>query len=73
MNEQEKLALLEKTMDAEEGTLKPDMKLDDIAEYDSLSTLSILVMLEDEFGKKLGASDFKNFKTVNDILQVMNK
>ena len=73
MSENEKLALLEKTMDMDEGTLKPEMNLDDVVEYDSLATLSIMVMIEDEFGKKLGASDFKNFKTVNDILSIMNK
>ena len=59
-------------MDMDSGKLTPDMKLDDIVEFDSLSALSIMVMLEDDFGKKLSANDFRNFKTVNDILNEMN-
>ena len=72
MSEKEKLTLLEKTLEVEEGTLKPDTILDDIAEYDSLTKLSIMVMLEDDFGKKLCANDFKGFRTVKDLLEVMN-
>ena len=72
MSEKEKLTLLEKTLEVEEGTLKPDTILDDIAEYDSLTKLSIMVMLEDDFGKKLSANDFKGFRTVKDLLEVMN-
>ena len=72
MSEKEKLILLEKTLEVEEGTLKPDTILDDIAEYDSLTKLSIMVMLEDDFGKKLSANDFKGFHTVKDLLEVMN-
>ncbi len=72
MTEQEKIALLEETIEADEGTLSPEMLLDDIDEYDSMSKLSIIVMMEDEFGKKLTSADFKEFKTVSDILDVMS-
>ena len=71
MSEQEKLALLEETLEMDEGTLKPDMELDDIEEYDSLAKLSIIVMIEDEFDKKLKTADFANFKKVSDILAIM--
>lgn len=34
MSEKEKLALLEETLDLDEGTLAPEMMLSDIEEYD---------------------------------------
>ena len=72
MSEKEKLELLEKAMEMESGQLKPEMILDDIVEYDSLATLSIMVMIEDEFGKKLSSKDFKSFVTVKDLLSAMD-
>ena len=67
----EKLALLEETFDVDEGTLAPDMSLDEIEEYDSMTKLSLIVMVEEEFGKKLSGEDIKGFQTVQDILNVM--
>ena len=73
MTEQEKLALLEETFDMDEGTLSPEMELADIEEYDSMTKLSLIVMAEDEFGKKLSGGEIKTFKTVKDILDIMEK
>ena len=73
MTEQEKLALLEETLEMDEGSLSADMDLDDVEEYDSMAKLSIIVMAEDEFGVKLDGDQIKAFKTVGDILAVMNK
>ena len=73
MSEQEKLALLEETFDIEEGVLNPDTALADIEEYDSMTKLSLIVMMEDEFDRKLTGSEIKNFKTVQDILNLMKK
>ncbi len=71
MNEKEKLALLEETFDVDEGELSADMSLDDIDEYDSMTKLSLIVMIEEEFGKKLTGAEIKEFKTVQDILDIM--
>ena len=73
MTEQEKLALLEETIEADEGSLKPEMYLEGVDEYDSLAKLSIIVMMDDNFGKKLTAQDIKSFQTVADILKCMEK
>lgn len=73
MTEQEKLALLEATIEAEPGSLKPEMDLEGIDEYDSLAKLSLIVMMEDDFGRKLTANDVRSFKTVGDILKCMEK
>lgn len=71
MELKEKLALLEDTFDVDEGTLTPEMALDEIEEYDSMTKLSLIVMVEEEFGRKLSGDDIKGFKIVQDILNVM--
>lgn len=71
MTTEEKLALLEETFEADEGTIKADMKLRDVEEWDSMSKLSLIVMMEDEFGKKLSGNDVRGLESVQDILDLM--
>ncbi len=71
MSEKEKLALLEETLEVDEGTLMPETMLDDVDEYDSMAKLSLIVMMEDEFGVKLDSDTVKGFMTVSDILKKM--
>lgn len=73
MSEKEKLAMLEETLDLEEGTLAADTVLADLDEYDSMAKLSLIVLMDDEFGVKVTGDMIKGFKTVSDILAVMNK
>ena len=67
----EKLSLLEETMEMDEGTLKADMDLSYVDEYDSMSKLSIIVMLQDEFGVKITSEQIRAFVKVQDILDFM--
>ena len=71
MTEQEKIALIEETLELDEGTLTPDTVLADVDEYDSMAKLSLIVMMDDEFGVKLTGDMIKGFATVADILSVM--
>lgn len=71
MEEREKLALLEDMLEMEEGALQPDMKLSDLSEFDSMARLSLVVLFDDEFGKKLTGKDIDSFNTVGDILSEM--
>lgn len=71
MTNQEKIALLEETLEIDEGTLTEDMLLEDVDEYDSMAKLSLIVMMDDEFGVKLTGDMIKGFQTVGDILAVM--
>ena len=73
MTEREKLALLEDMLELDEGDLTADKALDDIDEYDSMAKLSLIVLMEDEFGVKLTGQMIKEFETVGDILKLMNK
>lgn len=71
MTEKEKMNLLEETLELDEGTLTLDMNLADIDEYDSMAKLSLIVMMDDEFGKKLTGDEVKSFVTVGDIINYM--
>ncbi len=71
MNTQEKLAALEDIMELDEGFLKPEMKLDEIEEWDSLSALSFVVLLGDEFQRKISGAEIRAFESVQDMLDVM--
>lgn len=73
MSEREKLALLEDLFDLNEGDIDAGTSLDDVEEYDSMTKLSLIVMMEDEFGVKLTGEDIKGFKTIGDILSRMEK
>lgn len=73
MTEREKLALLEELFELEEGDIDAETKLDDIEEYDSMTRLSLIVMMEDEFDVKLDGATIKGFTTIGDILAKMEK
>lgn len=73
MDAKEKLAALEDIMELDEGTLKAEVSLDDIEEWDSLSALSFVVLLGDEFNRKITGQQIRAFKTVQDLLDVMEE
>lgn len=71
MTKSEKIALLEDAWELDEGTLTEETVLDDLEEFDSMGKLSLIVLCDDEFGKKLPGDIIKSFKTVKDILEFM--
>lgn len=71
MTQEEKLALLEEMLELDNGSLKPEMELSSIDEYDSMAKLSLIVLMDDECNKKLTGEQIREFKTVADILNFM--
>ncbi len=67
----DKLKKLEEVFEMQEGTLRPDMRLDELEEWDSMTRLSLIVMMEDDYGKKVKRSEVMNYTTVQDILDSM--
>ncbi|ETR74153.1 MAG: acyl carrier protein [Candidatus Magnetoglobus multicellularis str. Araruama] len=56
-----------------ENAVKMDDLLTDFEEWDSLAVLSVISMLDDEYGVIMGSKDMKKMKTVGDIFSfVMN-
>ena len=68
MNKNEKLEFLADVMDLEVEDLEENMKLDDIEEWDSLSTLTLTVEAKKRWQLNLTTDMIKSFKTVKDVL-----
>ena len=71
MTEQVNLAILEDIFDLEAGSLSKEQVLKELEEWDSLSALSVVVMMKDQFDKKITGSDVRKFVKVEDILNLM--
>lgn len=66
-----KLALIEEALDVEEGSLTAETSLDNVEEWDSIAMLSLIAMLDEEFGSTITGKELKALKTVADILAYM--
>lgn len=71
MEDSKKIELLEDLFEVDEGILTPDTALDDLDEWDSMAALSLIVMIDEECGKRINGDDVKKFITIKDIMDVM--
>ena len=55
----------------QEITLETNLK--ELEEYDSLSVLSIIAMIDKNFGKQITSSDFVKVTTVNSLKDLIGK
>lgn len=53
------------------GDISPEQALDEFEAWDSMSKISLIVLMDDECGKKLTGEQILQFKTVGDILEFM--
>jgi acyl carrier protein len=51
--------------------LKPETIFRDIEEWDSLTALTLIAMVDEEYSVKLTGDDIKSSKTLNDIFEVI--
>ena len=72
MTNEEVIRLIEETLELDSNTLNSETLLDDILEFDSMGKLSVIVMADDEFDKKLTGEQMKKFRTVGDIVMFLN-
>ena len=68
MTIEEKIAVLEDMLELENGTLTVETKLSTVDEFDSMAKLSLIIISDEEFGKKLTGEQLREFKTIGDIL-----
>ena len=71
MTQEEKIALLEDMLELDANALTPETELSAIEEYDSMAKLSLIVLMDEECGKKLTGEQIRAFKTVQDVLDFM--
>lgn len=72
MTEKEILNQIEDVLDVSENSLTIEMELASISEYDSMAKLSLIVLSDDEFNKKLTAEQINDFNTVGDIVNFLS-
>lgn len=71
MTDREKIKMIEDALEIKENSLTGETPLGDIPEYDSMAKLTLIVMFDDEFAKKLTGEQIRAFKTVQDIIDFM--
>lgn len=71
MTNEEKIAILEELMEVDEGTLTAETLLSNIEEWDSVSFLSFMAMMDEKFGKTVTGSEIKTKETVGDLMAMM--
>ena len=72
MSTQEKLNMLAEMLEIDVDDIDEDTVLSELEEWDSLNALNLIVLVDEEFGKTLTSDVVNGFKTVGDILAVMN-
>lgn len=73
MTNEEKIAVLEDLMEVDEGTLTSETLLSNIEEWDSVSFLSFMAMMDEKFGKVVTGSEIKTKETIADLMALMEK
>lgn len=68
MTDQEFIEQIADALEVEPNDISADTKLETIAEYDSMAKLSVIVLLDEEFDKKLSGEDMGKFETIGDIM-----
>jgi|APHig6443718053_1056840.scaffolds.fasta_scaffold472621_1 acyl carrier protein len=71
MTIEEKIRLIEDTLELDDNSLTESTLLADIENYDSMTKLTLIVLCDDEFNKKLTGEQINRFKTVKDIVDFM--
>lgn len=71
MTDAEKMNMLEEIMELDEGTLSADDLLDNYEEWDSLTALSFISLMDEKFHKTFTGAQVRELKTVADALKVM--
>lgn len=73
MDKKEKIALLTDLLELEENSIDENTLLSSIEEYDSLAKLSLIVLMDEAFNKKLTGEKILEFVKVKDILDFMDE
>lgn len=53
--------------------LEPSMTADDIAAWDSVSHITLIYAIEDEFGIKFSTKDIERLSCVGDLVETVNR
>lgn len=66
------ISALAEALEIEKGQVKPDDLFRDYDAYSSLTELSVLAMLDSDFGIEIEMKDFNNYRTVEDLIGLVS-
>ena len=64
-------AILIDQFELDESSISPDADLYDELELDSIDVVDLLVQLKQHTGKKMSPDDFKDVRTINDVISAL--
>ena len=67
------VASLAEALEMETGMIKDEDGFRDYENYSSLTELSVLAMLDSDFGIEIEMKEFSNYKTVEDLVRLVSK
>ena len=74
IKKEEFLDSLKETLEAEDDeTLTMDTNLKDLEEYDSLSVLVIVALVDKKYKKQISSSDFEKVTTINSLISLIGE
>lgn len=59
--------------DTDAEVLTPETEFRQLDDWSSLAALSIIAMVDEEYGVSIGSENFKNAKTIQDLFDQINK
>lgn len=71
--EEKFIAMFKEALEIEERELQLTDTFRDYDEWDSLSYLSVIAMLDDEYGVEIETEDFSMLKTLGDLIGEVKK
>lgn len=72
MELEKKIELLAEVFEVEPKEIVAEQKLDGFDAWDSMSKLSLIVLMDDECGKELTGEQILKFQTLGDIMDFMD-
>jgi acyl carrier protein len=65
--------IFRETFGDETLVLQPEMTADDVPAWDSVSHITLIYTIEDEFGIKFSSRDLENLNCVGDLIETVEK
>lgn len=73
MTREEKIEIIADILEVEPDEVQEDMVLEDFETWDSVAVLSVIVMMDEHFGKYPHASEIRSYIKVGDLMKNMEK
>lgn len=71
MKKEEFLNLLKEALEFQDVDLQPSTDLTTIEAYDSMSVMSIIAFVDENFSKRLSAKQLSTIKTVDSLMELI--